>query len=67
MMRYRSRRDMLAMVMDPAFADGHIYKLAAIERTISYPHANDDECIHGASNLAFTAAGAICVLDAERQ
>lgn len=37
MMRYRSRRDMLAMVMDPAFADGHIYKLAAIERTISYP------------------------------
>ena len=37
MMRYRSRRDMLAMVMDPAFADGHIYKLAAIERTINYP------------------------------
>jgi len=28
---------MLAMVMDPAFADGHIYKLAAIERTINYP------------------------------
>ena len=37
MMRYRSRRDMLAMVMDPAFADGHIHKLAAIERTINYP------------------------------
>ena len=37
MMRYRSRRDLLAMILDPAFADGHIYKLAAIERTISYP------------------------------
>jgi succinate dehydrogenase flavin-adding protein (antitoxin of CptAB toxin-antitoxin module) len=37
MMRYRSRRDMLELVVAPAFADGHIYKLAAIERTISYP------------------------------
>ena len=37
MMRYRSRRDIAELVMDPMFADGHIYKLAAIERTISYP------------------------------
>jgi hypothetical protein len=37
MMRYRSRRDLMELVMDPAFTDGHIYKLAAIERTISYP------------------------------
>ena len=37
MMRYKSRRDLVELVLDPAFADGHIYKLAAIERTISYP------------------------------
>jgi hypothetical protein len=37
MMRYRSRRDLIQLVADPAFADGHVYKLAAIERTISYP------------------------------
>jgi len=37
MMRYKSRRDLVELVIDPAFADGHIYKLAAIERTISYP------------------------------
>jgi len=37
MMRYKSRRDLVELVIDPAFADGHIYKLAAIERTVSYP------------------------------
>jgi hypothetical protein len=37
MMRYRSRRDLVELVLDPAFADGHVFKLAAIERTISYP------------------------------
>ena len=37
MMRYKSRRDLVELVLDPAFADSHIYKLAAIERTISYP------------------------------
>ena len=37
MIRFRSRCDKLAMVMDPAFADGHIHKLAAIEGIINYP------------------------------
>ena len=37
MMRYKSRRDIAELVLDPAFADAHIYKLAAIDRTISYP------------------------------
>ena len=37
MMRYKSRRDLVELVLDPAFSDGHIYKLAAIERTVSYP------------------------------
>ena len=37
MMRYKSRRDIVELILDPAFVDAHIYKLAAIERTISYP------------------------------
>ncbi len=37
MMRYRSRRDLVELIVDPAFSGGHVYKLAAIERTISYP------------------------------
>ena len=37
MMRYKSRRDLVELVIDSAFADAHLYKLAAIERTISYP------------------------------
>ncbi len=37
MMRYRSRRDLVELLIDPAFADSHLYKLAAIDRTISYP------------------------------
>ena len=37
MMRYKSRRDLVELIVDPGFADAHIYKLAAIARTISYP------------------------------
>ena len=37
MMRYKSRRDLIELLIDTAFADSHLYKLAAIERTISYP------------------------------
>lgn len=37
MMRYKSRRDLVELILDSGFADVHIYKLAAIERTISYP------------------------------
>ena len=37
MMRYKSRRDLIELLIDPEFADSHLYKLAAIDRTISYP------------------------------
>jgi hypothetical protein len=37
LVRYRSRRDMLAIATDPAFADAHRYKTAAIEQTIAVP------------------------------
>ena len=37
MMRYKSRRDIAELILDPAFSDAHIYKLASIDRTISYP------------------------------
>jgi hypothetical protein len=39
MMRYRSRRDLLEIAANPAFAPSHAYKVAAIEKTIAFPIA----------------------------
>ena len=36
-MRYRSRRDMLDIALNPAFAKKHPFKIAALEKTIAYP------------------------------
>lgn len=36
-MRYRSRRDLVAMVRDPAFRDAHANKLLGIDMTFSFP------------------------------
>lgn len=35
--RYKNRRTMMEMVTDPAFAQFHDSKIAAIEKTVSYP------------------------------
>lgn len=37
MMRYRSRRDLMALASDPRFGDSHKFKLAAIDATTSFP------------------------------
>lgn len=37
LVRYRSRRDMLEIATDPAFADAHRYKIAAMQQTIAIP------------------------------
>jgi hypothetical protein len=37
LMRYRSRRDLIAMVRDPRFAESHPYKLLGIPTTFSFP------------------------------
>jgi hypothetical protein len=37
LVRYRSRRDMLAIALDPAFRDAHLHKQAAMEQTIAVP------------------------------
>jgi len=37
MMRYRSRLDLLELASDPRFADIHIFKTTAIEKTANYP------------------------------
>ena len=37
LMRYRSRRDFLAIVTHPDIGHRHMYKLAAMSRTIAYP------------------------------
>ena len=39
LVRYRSRRDMIEIATDPAFADAHQYKNAALEQTIAVPVA----------------------------
>jgi len=35
--RYRSRRDMLKMVLNPAFEAAHKYKLLGVAETFSFP------------------------------
>lgn len=52
LVRYRSRRDMMAAVADPRFADSHPYKIAALEKTIAVPldpwmHLGDPRLIVG--------------------
>lgn len=37
MVRYKSRRDLVELMIDPRFADVHVYKLAAIDGTMSFP------------------------------
>ena len=36
-MRYRSRRDMMKLAIDPAFQKAHPFKIAAIPTTFSFP------------------------------
>ena len=36
-MRYRSRRDMIQLVTNPRFLNGHSLKIAAIDKTFSFP------------------------------
>ena len=37
MMRYRSRRDMMRLAIDPRFTNAHPFKMAAVEQTFSFP------------------------------
>ena len=37
--RYRSRRDMIELVVDPAFEPAHVNKLAALASTLAFPVA----------------------------
>ncbi len=37
MMRYKSRRDLVELMLDPQFADMHVFKMLAIEKTVSFP------------------------------
>lgn len=37
LMRYRSRRDLLEIAANPAFADAHLFKIAAMRKTIAVP------------------------------
>ena len=37
LLRYRSRRDLLEIAFDPAFADAHPFKIEALTKTIAFP------------------------------
>ena len=37
LMRYRSRRDLVEIAMNPVFDERHAYKLAALDKTIAFP------------------------------
>jgi hypothetical protein len=37
LMRYRSRRDLLEIALNPVFAGKHEFKMAALDKTIAYP------------------------------
>jgi len=40
LLRYRSRRDLMDIVSNPAFAGKHEFKAAALDKTIAYPLEN---------------------------
>jgi len=39
LMRYRSRRDLVEIAMNDAFRDAHVFKTAAMQKTIAFPIA----------------------------
>ena len=58
--RYRSRRTLLEIVSNPAFAGNHNFKMAALNKTIAYPiepklYLGDLRLILGLALLALTA------------
>ena len=58
--RYRSRRDLLEIVTNPAFSGKHHFKTAALEKTIAYPiepqlYLGDPRLLLGLILLALTA------------
>jgi hypothetical protein len=60
MMRYRSRRTFLEIVSNPVFNDKHVFKMAALDKTIAYPieprlYLGDLRLILGLVLLALTA------------
>ena len=40
LLRYRSRRDLMDIVSNPAFTGKHEFKSAALDKTIAYPLEN---------------------------
>ena len=58
--RYRSRRDLLEIVTNPAFSGEHHFKTAALDKTIAYPietqlYLSDPRLLLGLILLALTA------------
>jgi hypothetical protein len=61
LMRYRSRRDLVEIAVNDAFRDAHLFKTAAMQKTIAFPiapylSAGDPRLLAG---LALVAVGAL--------
>ena len=61
--RYRSRRDVLAIAMNPEFDERHPFKLAALEKTIAFPVAPSLYLSDGRVLLLFLLLPIVLVLD----
>jgi hypothetical protein len=61
--RYRSRRDLLAIAMNPAFGERHDYKLAALDKTLAYPTESIINLGDPRMFLFFVVAFATALLD----
>lgn len=63
LVRYRSRRDLLAIAVNPEFEKRHPFKLAALEKTIAYPVATEFYLSDGRLLLALVLLPILLLLD----
>ena len=70
--RYRSRRDFLEIVTNPAFSGKHHFKTAALDKTIAYPietalYLGDPRLLLGLILLALTALADLLRLSRQKE
>ena len=62
LIRYRSRRDLVEAVLNPAFADSHIFKQAALAATLAWPVETDTSFMLGPRRWLALLIIALCAL-----
>jgi len=64
LMRYRSRRDLLAIIANPLFSERHDYKMVALTKTIAYPVEVNLYLMNPRFLLGLTLLTVVLLLDA---